>query len=201
MQTIFHQALLHLTRHTRPMWTGTKCSAQMCRTALQVTHAAYGGFWLRHSAHKISSADDEICCSALQSLLDWVIQIDLVTDVHCNHSICAQSKYSAQMCITAMQAYMEAWCSWVSCTQPVTVYWDMMFRTSRCRSQLTVHCCIWLDTLTTCDWCGLKINMAPSCAEHQCKHNWVRCWLMCSQNIIIWWSSPNCACIDVLHNW
>ncbi len=54
------------------------------------------------------------------------MQICLLTDVHCNRSICAQSKYSAQMCITPMQAYLGAWCSWVSCTQPVAAYWDMM---------------------------------------------------------------------------
>jgi len=51
-----------------------------------------------------------------------------------------------------------------------------------CRSQLTIHCCIWLSTFKPCGWCGLKVSTAISCAEHQYKHNWVThaadggCW-------------------------
>ena len=49
-----------------PMWTGTKCSAHLCRTATQaqVGDTCCGGCWLRHSAHTTSSAVDEICCAA-----------------------------------------------------------------------------------------------------------------------------------------
>ena len=71
----------------------------------------------------------------------------------------------------------------------------------RCRSQLTIQCCIWPSTYNVCGWCLLRLSTAISCAEHQYKHNWVM--------IIKWWcfvntsvsTSPSSACIDVLHNW
>ncbi len=73
---------------------------------------------------KKSSVDDAICCSTqlISYCFYLMIHIDLLTDVH---SICAHSKYSAQICITTMQAYLAARCSWVSCTQPVTAFQDV----------------------------------------------------------------------------
>ena len=50
----------------------------------------------------------------------------------------------------------------------------------RCRSQLTIQCCIWPSTYK--GWCILRVSTAISCAEHQYKQNRVThaaygdCW-------------------------
>ena len=53
----------------------------------------------------------------------------------------------------------------------LTETWCSVKIAMRCRSQLTIHCCNRLDTHKACDSCGLRVSMALSCAEHQCKHN------------------------------
>ena len=93
------------------MWAGRKCSVTCAKQKCKHN-------WVRLAAEV---ADSDILLKkhhqlmmryaaqpAHQSLRHLVIKIDLLTDAHCNRSICAQSNHSAQMCIMSMQAYLGA---------------------------------------------------------------------------------------------
>ena len=87
---------------------------------------------------------------------------DLVTDVHWNHSSrCAQFRYSAQTCITPMQAQMSM----------LTKQHQLMVKEDADPSSPTTASSD--STHKPCDRCGLEQSAALTCAEQQCKHKWV----------------------------
>ena len=87
---------------------------------------------------------------------------DLVTDVHWNHSSrCAQFQYSAQTCITPMQAQLSIL---------IKHHQSMVKRDADPSSPTTASSD---STHKPCDRCGLEQSAENKCAEHQCKHKLV----------------------------
>ncbi len=79
-----------------------------------------------------------------------------------------------------MQAYLGAWCSWVSCTQPVTAYWDMMFSKQCNALQIPAHHSLlhltrhtqtlwlmWTENKYSAHWCRTSMQAQLGDPAHQ----------------------------------
>ena len=127
LQIPAHQLLLHVNRYKKIWWLlftmNSTCAqfkniAQMCRTSTQAAQLCAWCddtcclWWLLNNmVHKTSSAAHPRSSTTVES-----DDRDLVADVHWNYnSVCAQFRYSAQMCTKPMQAHLGAWCSDTCC--------------------------------------------------------------------------------------
>ena len=164
-----HQLMLHGTRHENLVTavhsesayvpspsTSLRYAENQCKhnCVLDVlTLAAYGGCWRRQHGHKTTSLDNDMLrIPDHQSLLHLIIQTLWLMCIGTTTYV-PRFQYSAQMCITPMQAQVS------------------MIRTSSvdgeiwCRFQLIKHCIIWLDTQASWRmWTGTK------CRKQMCRH-------------------------------
>ncbi len=108
MQIPAHQALHDLTRHTSLVtfvdWSKVQKTDVQTSVQAQLGEPCCVWWLLTETGVHTSSVDDEYAAHPSSSITASVMrQIDPVTEVHWNNSICAQFQYSAEVCRTSMQ--------------------------------------------------------------------------------------------------
>ena len=115
--------LLHLTGHTS-LVTNVDWK-QVHRSVVQNINASTSGW---HLLRMVGVDSENLLIKLHQLMIKYVAQ---PLWLRCTASTaCAQSNYNNRMCMPPTQAYLGAWCSWVSCTQAVFIqaaYLDMMY--------------------------------------------------------------------------